>query len=94
MNTTKLFRLIAIAEGVSFLILLCVAMPLKYFANMPEAVKFTGMAHGILFVAYIIFAWEVMNSLNKKWSWFFIAVGYSVIPFGAFYLEKQLKNKD
>lgn len=94
MNTTKLFRLIAIAEGVSFLILLCIAMPLKYIANMPEAVRFTGMAHGILFVAYIIFAWEVMNSLNKKWSWFFMAVAYSIIPFGAFYLEKQLKKAD
>jgi len=94
MNTTKLFRFIAIAEGVSFLILLFIAMPLKYFADMPQAVRVTGMAHGVLFVAYIIFAWEVMNSLNKKWSWFFLAVGYSVLPFGAFYLEKQLKNNN
>ena len=92
MNARKLFRIIALAEGISFLILLCIAMPLKYFADLPEAVKFTGMAHGILFVAYVIFAWEVMNQLNKNWSWFFKAVFYSVIPFGAFYMEKQLKN--
>lgn len=92
MNATKLFRMIALAEGISFLILLCIAMPLKYFANVPEAVKFTGMAHGILFVAYVIFAWEVMNQFNKNWSWFLKAVFYSVIPFGAFYMEKQLKH--
>jgi integral membrane protein len=94
MNIIKLFRIVALAEGISFMVLLCIAMPLKYVANMPEAVRITGMLHGVLFITYIILAWESMNKLNKKWSWFFIAVGYSVIPFGAFYLEKQLKNKD
>ncbi len=92
MNIVKLFRIIALAEGVSFMVLLCIAMPLKYVANMPEAVRITGMLHGVLFITYIILAWESMNKLNKTWSWFFIAVGYSVLPLGAFYLEKKLRN--
>ena len=91
MNTIKIFRIVAIAEAISFLILLCIAMPLKYYAGLPEAVKFAGMLHGLLFVAYIILAWETMNNLNKKWSWFFMAVFYSIIPFGAFYMEKKMR---
>ena len=92
MKIVKIFKFIAIAEGVSFLVLLCIAMPLKYFANLPEAVKVTGMLHGVLFVAYVILAWEVMNTLNKKWNWLVWAVFCSIIPLGAFYLEKQLRK--
>jgi integral membrane protein len=49
------FRMIGIAEGISFLVLLIIAMPLKYFYNQPLAVKYVGWAHGALFVAYIYF---------------------------------------
>ena len=47
-RTLHLFRKIAIAEGLSFLILLLIAMPLKYFADFPHAVKFVGWAHGVM----------------------------------------------
>jgi integral membrane protein len=66
MNLIKIFRWVAIAEGVSFLVLLGIAMPLKYFAGMPEAVKIIGMLHGILFVSFIVLAWSVMDQLQKK----------------------------
>jgi integral membrane protein len=93
-NTTiSIFRLIALAEGISFLFLLFIGMPLKYFANFPQAVKVGGMIHGLLFVAFVILSWETMNKLEKKYSWFFMAFLLSIIPFGTFYLDKQLKKE-
>jgi len=89
----RLFRIVALAEGISFLLLLGVAMPLKYLANMPAAVRIAGMLHGVLFVAFVILAWETMNKLNKKYSWFFIAFLASILPFGTFVLENKLKKE-
>ncbi len=82
-------RVIAIAEGWSFLILLGIAMPLKYWAGMPEAVSVIGMAHGILFIAYILLVVQV--KLLHRWSIrkAFLAMFASIIPFGTFYVEKK-----
>ncbi len=92
-KTLQWFRKIAFAEGMSFLILLGIAMPLKYFANLPQAVKIVGMIHGILFVAFVILAWETMSVLNKKFGWFVKAFIASLIPFGTFVLDKELKKE-
>ncbi len=81
------FRTVAIAEGISFLLLLFIAMPLKYFADMPLAVKYTGWAHGVLFIAY----WVAAVPLFTKLKWDpkrIVGVGLaSVLPFGTFVLE-------
>jgi integral membrane protein len=92
MNTIKLFRWVALAEGISFLLLLGVAMPLKYIWGNPGAVKVLGMAHGVLFVAFIALAFEVYGKLNKKFSWFVYACLLSIVPFGTFYLDRLLKK--
>ncbi len=92
-KTLNWFRKIAFAEGVSFLVLLGIAMPLKYFANMPKAVSVVGMIHGILFVAFMILAWETMGALNRKFGWFIKAFIASIIPFGTFVLDKELKKE-
>ncbi len=92
-KTLNWFRKIAFAEGVSFLVLLGIAMPLKYFANMPKAVSVVGMIHGILFVAFMILAWETMGALNRKFTWFIKAFIASIIPFGTFVLDKELKKE-
>ncbi|MEI9943868.1 MAG: DUF3817 domain-containing protein [Chitinophagaceae bacterium] len=63
-KTFHWFRKIAIAEGISFLVLLAIAMPLKYFAGFPLAVTIVGALHGILFVAFLILAWEVKRILH------------------------------
>jgi integral membrane protein len=87
-------RLVAFLEGLSFLVLLLIAMPLKYWADMPQMVKVTGMFHGILFVAYVIFVLEV--KLVHKWAnkKTFGALVASVIPFGTFYADaKWFKNQ-
>jgi integral membrane protein len=91
-NTISLFRFIALAEGVSFLFLLFIAMPLKYFNNMPQAVRFGGMIHGMLFVAFVMMAWNLMPRLDKSYKWFFFCLLLSILPFGTFYLDKQLRK--
>ena len=87
------FRMIGIAEGISFLVLLLIAMPLKYFFNFPEAVKFVGWVHGALFVAFIYFAFEVMGSLKKNFFWFMKAFAAAFIPCGTFIFDRQLKKE-
>lgn len=87
------FRMIALAEGVSFLILLGIAMPLKYFANFPQAVKYVGWAHGVLFVAFIYFMFEVFTAFKKTFLWLIKAFAASLLPFGTFILDKELKKE-
>jgi integral membrane protein len=85
-------RLISLVEGVSFLILLGIAMPLKYLAGVPEVVSVVGAAHGVLFILYAVAAGALMLAL--KWSplWFVGAMIASVVPFGTFYLDARLKR--
>lgn len=88
------FRIVGIAEGISFLVLLAIAMPLKYLADIPVAVKITGWIHGALFVAFIYLAFEVMGSLKKSFFWFLKACLASIIPFGTFIFDRQLKKEE
>ena len=85
----KFFKIIALLEGLSLLLLLFFAMPMKYFAGQPEYVKHIGMAHGVLFIGYIILA--IMLKIEENWSWkkFGIIAIASVIPFGTFYIDKK-----
>ncbi len=88
----KLFRIISILEGISYLALFSVTMPLKYLADIPQPNKFVGYAHGILFIAYILIA--ILFWFQKKWSFKrgFILLVASLLPFATFYVdEKYLK---
>ena len=87
------FRMIGIAEGISFLVLLLIAMPLKYLMHIPEAVKIMGWIHGALFVSFIYFAFEVMGTLNKNFLWFLKALVAAFIPLGTFIFDRQLKKE-
>lgn len=86
------FRGIAIIEGISYLILLGIAMPLKYFADQPLPVKYLGWAHGVLFVAFCILLLQVW--IKYKWTFLFTTLAFlsSLIPFGTFYLDKKIKE--
>ena len=88
------FRIIGIAEGISFLILLCIAMPLKYIFHFPQAVKIFGWMHGALFVTFIYFAFEVMAALKKNIGWLAKAFLAAIVPLGTFLLDKQLKSEE
>ena len=88
----KILRILGNIEGVSYLLLLGVAMPLKYFFDIPIAVKITGMAHGVLFIAYCILLLQCMLKFN--WSlrfgtYLFLA---TLIPFGTFVSDRKLKD--
>jgi len=80
-------RVIGFLEGVSFLVLLGVAMPLKYYWGEPAAVRVVGMVHGVLFLAYI--AATVQAWMEHDWSWKRAALLMfaSLVPFGTFYAD-------
>ena len=86
-------RIIGFLEGVSFLILLLIAMPLKYIWAMPMAVKVVGMAHGVLFILYIIYALVV--SVQQKWSFWTLTlvVLASFVPLGTFFADARIFSK-
>lgn len=92
MYTLKQFRLVAIAEGISFLVLLFIAMPLKYIADIPLAVKYTGWIHGLLFVFYVYALLLVWQQYKWNFKMMSLAMLASVLPFGTFYFEKKYLN--
>lgn len=85
---------VAIAEGVSFLVLMLIAMPLKYFYDWPYAVKVFGWLHGILFVAFLWLAWNYKNDKNKNYTWFALAFAASLLPAGTFFFDRKLKKEE
>jgi integral membrane protein len=80
------------AEGVSYLVLLLIAMPLKYAAGMPDAVKIIGMLHGVLFILYVILLAYCTNYYGWKIKTAIIAFLLSLVPFGTFFLEKTVRD--
>lgn len=85
----KRFYWIGVAEAISFLLLLGIAMPLKYIAGMPLAVSLAGMAHGILFLAYLYLAYDCWQSFKWPLSKFAVAGMASLVPFGPFWFHKK-----
>jgi integral membrane protein len=88
------FRLIAWLEGLSFLVLLGVAMPLKYLFGLPLAVRVVGTLHGVLFVAYGIAVAGALGSGRWRFGRAFWAMVASVLPFGTFVFEAQLRREE
>ena len=86
----NLFKKVAWFEGISLLLLLFFAMPMKYWAGNEIYVKTIGMAHGVLFILYIILA--ILLKINLKWDLkkFLLICIASIIPFGTFYVEKKV----
>ena len=87
-------RKAGIMEGISFLVLLCIAMPLKYIFHQPMAVKIFGWMHGILFVSFLFLAWEVKTDRNKNLKWFATAFLAAIVPTGTFFFDKKLKEEE
>ncbi len=93
-KTFSWFRKVALAEGISFLVLLGIAMPLKYFADMPKAVTIVGSLHGVLFVAFIVLAREVKTDYKKDLKWLIKAGLASVLPFGTIIMDKEWRKEE
>jgi integral membrane protein len=87
-------RIIAFLEGVSFIGLLGIAMPLKYFAGMSLAVKFAGMGHGVLFILFVFALVDV--KISHRWSLTKSGLAFlaSFLPFGTFILDARVLKKE
>jgi len=83
-------RIVAFLEGVSFLMLLGIAMPLKYLWGRPEMVRHVGMTHGILFVAFLALVLAVKDEKDWPMKTAALAILASVLPFGTFWAEFRL----
>ena len=86
-------RFIGNIEGVSYLVLLFLAMPLKYLADMPMMVTWVGWIHGVLFVLYCFSILEVKLSMSWKIWTAFIPFIAALVPFGPFLIDNWLKKK-
>ena len=86
-DTFSRFRIISIIEGLSYLLLVFIAMPLKYMFDYPMAVKVVGMSHGVLFILFFVALVMAMNRYKWKFLGFQLFV-YSLLPFGFILIEK------
>lgn len=93
MSALRQFRLVAFLEGLSFLVLLFVAMPLKYWADMPLAVRIVGAVHGVLFVLFVPALFRAASEHEwpvRRWGLAFLA---SLVPFGTFVFDRSLERE-
>ncbi|MCK4737044.1 MAG: DUF3817 domain-containing protein [Sulfurimonas sp.] len=91
-ENVKKFGLINTIEGYSYIILVFIAMPMKYLLEIPMAVKVVGMVHGVLFIIFcllLVKAWKESGWAFKENIIFFIA---SLIPFGTFFTKSKIKT--
>jgi integral membrane protein len=87
------FRRFGYIEAVSLLVLLCLAMPLKYIFDMPVAVSVVGMIHGILFIMYVLLG----AAIRQKLGWSYVELAFACIiasvPIGPFIFDRQMFSK-
>lgn len=84
------FQLVATLEGISFLVLLGIAMPVKYLLHESWLVQKVGMAHGVLFIGYVYLVFIFRNNFNWNLKETLIALAGSVLPFGTFYVTRKM----
>jgi len=84
---------VGLLEGVSFLVLLGIAMPLKYMAGMPLPVRVVGILHGVLFVAFVLLVFDAMGSLRWSFKQVALALLASLLPFGTLLLDRRLRQE-
>ena len=86
------FRIVALAEGLSYVVLVFIGMPLKYLADQPGTVEVVGWIHGFLFIAYLLLG--VMAAADEEWSKRFMgwAFAAAMVPGGTFYLDRYLRE--
>ncbi|MEQ1732463.1 MAG: DUF3817 domain-containing protein [Bacteroidia bacterium] len=87
-SITNWFLRIGKIEGYSYLLLMCVAMPLKYMFNMPAYVRPAGTLHGVLFVAFMILLAAMFFVVKMSFKNAVIAFLLSLVPFGTFFLKR------
>ncbi|WP_257346935.1 DUF3817 domain-containing protein [Pseudalkalibacillus decolorationis] len=93
-NPLSIFKVVGYAEGISFLVLLGIAMPLKYMFDYPLAVTIVGALHGGLFVLYVMMVIYLKFSYNWSVKKAILGMIASVIPFGPFIFDAKLVQNE
>jgi integral membrane protein len=86
------FRWVTLVEGISYVLLLFIAMPLKYIAGIPEGVRILGMAHGVLFVTFCVLL--ALMTRRHQWNYKF-SMGLflsSLVPIASFFMDRKIKD--
>jgi len=91
-SSLKTLTITGYLEGTSFLLLLCIAMPLKYMMGIPEGVRYIGMAHGFLFIGYIVILMGTANKIKMPLWAMPAGVIASILPLGPFVFDHLLKK--
>lgn len=85
---TNWFLIIGKIEGYSYLVLLFIAMPLKYIFNIPDLIRPIGSAHGVLFVGFMILIGLMLINKTLSFKNAVLAFLFSLVPFGTFFLKR------
>ncbi|MCP2334954.1 DUF3817 domain-containing protein [Actinomadura rupiterrae] len=89
MDIVKTLRIVSVAEAVSFLVLLLVAMPIKYLGDAPVAVQIMGPIHGVLFLAYVALVLAGRQATGWDTKRTLLALIASVLPVAPFFVERN-----
>ena len=90
----RFLRITGIVEGISFLVLLLIAMPMKYYMGIPMAVKVVGWLHGVLFIMYIIAVFSSIRLMKWNVVSVMVALAASLLPLGTFFLDKGWRRRE
>lgn len=93
MNALRMLRWVALVEGVSYVVLLFVAMPMKYLAGMPLAVRLVGAVHGALFVLFVVALVHAASANGWTLRRAAVAFASSIVPFGTFAFDRSLRDE-
>ena len=91
-NSVSFLRSVGLLEAVSYLLLLFIAMPLKYAWDMPLAVRIVGSAHGALFVLFCIALWRVLMTASWPFSRAVLVFIASLLPFVPFFIDRRMRT--
>lgn len=87
-------RLFSLLDGISYVILLGIAMPLKYFADMPLAVRIVGSLHGGIFLLLCLFLFLALIQKKLTFTWCVVVFVCALVPFAPFFLDKKLSERN
>jgi integral membrane protein len=92
-TVVRQLRVVGLLEGASFLVLLAIAMPLKYLGGMPLVVRYVGMAHGVLFLLYVAAGVHAGYALKWPLRRTLLVLAAAILPAGPFLIDAWLRRQ-
>ena len=86
----KILRIVGIIEGISYLTLFGITMPLKRMMGMNEPNFIVGLFHGVLFIVYVIWTYLVFKQYNLSIKKALLLLISSLLPFGTFVSDSKI----